>query len=124
MKKLYEYVIDIQLDYQFIKRVSINEDTKTIWFELIVLHNDNEWMLIKDTRDFAYFEVELAIKNCLIDAIQYDIVDLTKELGVEDKSEPIENGFKVNGKEFLLKNNDYIDLREKVLKEVKEYGLH
>ena len=124
MKKLYEYVVDIQLDYQFIKRVSINEDTKTVWFELIVLHNDNEWMLIKDTRDFAYFEVELAIKNCLIDAIQYDIVDLTKELGVEDKSEPIENGFKVNGKTFLLKDNNYAELREKVLKEVKEYGLH
>ena len=81
-------------------------------------------MLIKDTRDFVYFEVELAIKNCLLDAIQYDIVDLTKELGVEDKSEPIENGFVVNGKEFLLKDNNYADLREKVLKEVKEYELH
>ena len=123
-KKLYEYVIDIQLDYQFTKQIVIDEQTKNVLFELVVLHNGNERVLIKDTRDFVYFEVELAIKNCLLDAIQYDIVDLTKELGVEDKSEPIENGFVVNGKEFLLKDNNYADLREKVLKEVKEYALH
>ena len=128
-KKLYEYVIDIQLDYQFIKLISINEQTKTVWFELIVLNNGNEWVLIKDKSDLKFERVKWRIKDFLLDVIQNDIIDLICELDLDSEIENIfndqlDNGFVINGKEFLLENDNFEQLREKVLKEVKQYGLH
>ena len=119
MKKLYEYEIDIQLNYQFIKRIEINEQTKTVWFELIaidVVTNEEDW-LIKDTVDFKLEEINLKIKDFLL-AIIY--AEIFRENIYNKTIEELENGFKVNGKEFLLKDNKYYEL----LKEVKQYGLH
>ncbi len=130
-KKLYEYEVDNQLNYQFIKRISINEQTKTVWFELIVMDTttNEECAIIKSKSDFTFEETNGNIKDFLIDVIQNDIVDLICELDLDSEIENIfndqlDNGFVINGKEFLLKNNNYAELREKVLKEVKEYGLH
>ena len=130
MKKLYEYVVANQLNYQFIKRVSINEQTKTVWFELIVIDtktNEEDW-LIKDTNQLKFERVNWKIKDFLLGMIETEIVNLICELNLDYKIEQIfeqlDNGFKVNGKEFLLKGNKYDELREKVLKEVKRYGLH
>ena len=123
MKKLYEYVIDIQLNYQFVKRISINEQTKTVWFELIAIDvvTNEEFATIKSKGDFTFEETNKNIKDLLlaiigVEAFRGNIYNKTIE--------ELDNGFKVNGKEFLLKDNKYADLREEVLKEVKEYGLH
>ena len=130
MKKLYEYEIDIHLNYQFIKRISINEETKTVWFELIVINtitNEEDW-LIKQTNDLTTERTNWKIKDFLLGIIEVEITNLIYELNldceIENIFEQLDNGFVVNGKEFLIENNNYIDLREKVLKEVKEYGLH
>ena len=130
MKKLYEYVIDIQLNYQFIKRISIDEQTKTVWFELIaidVITNKEDW-LIKDKTDLDFKRVNWKIKDFLLGIIETDIVNLICNLNldyqIENIFEQLEDGFKVNGKEILLKDNKYYELRQKVLNEVKQYGLH
>ena len=123
MKKLYEYVIDIQLNYQFVKRISINEQTKTMLFELFVKNvksSYEDWLII-DKIDLKLEEINQKIKDFLlaiigVEAFRGDIYNKTVE--------ELDNGFKVNGKMFLLENNKYADLKEKVLKEVKEYGLH
>ena len=130
MKKLYEYEIAIHLNYQFIKRISINEDTKTVWFELIaidVVTNEEDW-LTKSTSDLSSERTNWKIKDFLLGIIDNYIVnlicDLNLEYKIEDIYEQLDNGFAINGKEFLLKDNNYAELREKVLNEVKEYGLH
>ena len=130
MKKLYEYEIVVHLNYQFIKRISINEDTKTLWFELIVIDtktNEEDW-LIKQTNDLSAERTTWKIKDFLLGIIEVEITNLICELNldyeIENIFEQLDSGFVVNGKEFLLKDNNYADLREKVLKEVKEYGLH
>ena len=123
MKKLYEYVISSHLGFNFKKRISINEDTKTVWFELIVLNtitNEEDW-LFKDTSDLKFERVSWRIKDFLFAIIE---VEITNENIYNKTIEQIENGFIVNGKTFLLKDNNYAELREKVLKEVKEYELH
>ena len=130
MKKLYEYVISNHLGFNFIKKISINEQTKIVWFELIAIDipTDIEILLIRDTNDLISERVSWKIKDFLLGIIEVGITNLICELNLEYKIEKIfeqlDNGFKVNGKEFLLKDNNYADLREKVLKEVKEYGLH
>ena len=130
MKKLYEYVISSHLGFNFIKRISINEDTKTVWFELIVIDtktNEEDW-LIKDTRELKFERVSWRIKDFLLGIIEVEITNLICELNldyeIENIFEQIENGFIVNGKTFLLEDCNYAELREKVLKEVKEYALH
>ena len=132
MKKLYEYVISNHLGFNFIKRVSIDEQTETVWFELIAIYaaiNIEVW-LIKDTNDLSSERVSWKIKDFLLGIIEVEITDwiLICELNLDYKIENIfeqtKNGFIVNGKEFLLEDNNYAELREKVLKEVKEYGLH
>ena len=130
MKKLYEYEITIHLNYQFIKRISINEDTKTLWFELIVIDtktNEEDW-IIKKTNDFSAEQTNWKIKDFLLETIEVEITNLICELNldyeIENIFEQLDSGFVVNGKEFLLKDNNYAELRKKVLKEVKEYGLH
>ena len=130
MKKLYEYEIAIHLNYQFIKRISINEDTKTVWFELIaidIVTNEEDW-LIKQTNDLTAERTAWKIKDFLLGIIEVEITNLICELKldceIENIFEQLDSGFVVNGKEFLLKDNNYAELREKVLKEVKEHGLH
>ena len=121
MKKLYEYVIDIRLDYQFMERVSIDEDTKIVLFELVVLHNGEEDWLIKDIKPLDIEWRNWKIKEFLFAIIEAEI---TNE-NIHNKTiEQTDNGFKVNGKEFLLKDRKYAELRKKVLKEVKQYALH
>ena len=123
MKKLYEYVISNHLGFNFIKRISINEDTKTVWFELIAIDaiTNIEIWLIKDTNDLNIERTSWKIKDFLLAIIE---VEITNE-NIHNKTiEQIENGFKVNGKEFLLEDCSYAELRyaelrEKVLKEVK-----
>ena len=129
MKKLYEYEIAIHLNYQFIKRISINEQTKTVWFELIaidVVTNEEDW-LIKQTSDLSAERANWKIKDFLLGIIEVEITNLICELNldyeIENIFEQLDSGFVVNGKEFLLEDNNYYELREKVLKEVKEYGL-
>ena len=129
-KKLYEYVVDIQLGYRFIKRISINEQTKTVWFELIVKNaktNYEDW-LIKDKSELKFERVKWRIKDFLLGIIEVEITNLICELNLDYKIEYIfeqlENGFIVNGKEFLLEYDNFEQLREKVLNKVKEYGLH
>ena len=119
-KKLYEYVVNIQLDYQFIKHISINEQTKTVWFELVVLHNGNEYVLISSKREITFKQINKQIKDFLLATIG---VEIFRENIYNKTIEELENGFKVNGKEFLLEDNKYAELREKVLNEVKN-GLH
>ena len=130
MKKLYEYVISNHLGFNFIKRISINEDTKTVWFELIVIDtktNEEDW-LTKSTSELKSERVSWRIKDFLLGIIEVEITNLICELNldyeIENIFEQLDSGFVVNGKEFLLKDNNYADLREKVLKEVKEYALH
>ena len=130
MKKLYEYEIAIHLNYQFIKRISINEQTKTVWFELIAIDvntNEEDW-LVKSTRELSSERTNWKIKDFLLGIIEEEITSLICELNldyeIENIFEQLDNGFTINGKEFLLKDNNYTDLRKKVLKEVKEYGLH
>ena len=130
MKKLYEYVISNHLGFNFIKRISINEQTKTVWFELIAIDvatNIEVWLII-DTNDLSTERTSWKIKDFLLEVIEREVVHLICELNleytIENIFEQLDNGFIVNGKEFLLKDNNYADLREKVLKEVKQYGLH
>ena len=130
MKKLYEYEIDIHLNYQFIKRISINEETKTVWFELIAIDvatNEEEW-LIKSTSELKSERVNWRIKDFLLGIIEVEITNLMCELNldyeIENIFEQLDSGFAFNGKEFLLKDDNYIELKEKVLKAVKEYGLY
>ena len=123
MKKLYEYEIDIQLNYQFIERVSIDEETKIVLFELIAIdvETNEEYWLIRDTKSLDIEWKSWKIKDFLFAIIE---VEITNE-NIHNKTiEQLDNGFKVNGKEFLLKDRKYADLRKKVLKEVKEYALH
>ena len=130
LEKLYEYVVIEQLNYQFIKRVSIDEETKTVWFELIVKDNttNKEDWLIKDTNQLDLKIVNWKIKDFLLGIIEVEITNLICELNldykIEDIFEQLDSGFIVNGKEFLLKDNKYAELREKVLKAVKKYGLY
>ena len=123
MKKLYEYEVAIYLNCQFLERVSHDEDTKTIWFELIVINtktNEEGW-LIKDTRPLDIELRNWKIKDFLFAIIE---VEITNE-NIHNKTiERLDNSFKVNGKTFLLKDNKFAKLREKVLKEVKQYALH
>ena len=122
-KKLYEYVIDIQLNYQFVKRISINEQTKTVLFELIVKNdktNYEDWLII-DTSDLKLKEINLKIKEFLLAIIG---VEAFRENINNKIIQELNNGFKINGKEFLLECDKYAELREKVLKVVKQYGLH
>ena len=67
------------------------------------------------------------MKELLLEVIEREVVHLICELNleytIENVFEQIENGFKVNDKTFLLEDNNYADLREKVLKEIKEHGL-
>ena len=122
-KTLYEYVVDNQLNYQFVKRISINEETKTVLFELIaidVVTNNEDWLII-DTVDFKLEETNLKIKDFLLSIIG---VEIFRENIYNKTIEELENGFKINDKEFLLEDNKYFELWKKVLKEVKEYGLH
>ena len=130
MKKLYEYVINNHLGFNFLNRVSIDEQTKTVWFELIVIDvvkNEENW-LIKDTKQLEIERIIWKIKDFLLGIIEVEITNLICELNLDYKIEEIfeqlENGFIVNGKTFLLKGNKYAELREKVLNEVKQYGLH
>ena len=132
MKKLYEYVVSSHLGFNFVKRISINEDTKTILFELIAIDaatNIEVW-LIRDTNDLSSEIVSRKIKDFLLGIIEVEITDLICELNLDKNIfEQLDNGFVVNGKTFLLKDNNcaelrYAELREKVLKEVKKYGLY
>ena len=127
-KKLYEYVVDNQLDYQFTKQIVIDEQTKTVWFELLVLHDAYEYMLISSKREITFKQINKQIKKLLLEVIEREVVHLICELKleytIENVFEQIDNGFKVNDKTFLLKDDNYADLREKVLNEVKQYGLH
>ena len=120
MKKLYEYEIDIQLNYQFVKRIEIDEQTKTVWFELIAIDvvTNEEFATIKSKSksDFTFEEANKSIKDLLLAIIG---VEAFRENIYNKTIEELENGFKVNGKEFLLENNKYAELREKVLNEVK-----
>ena len=121
-KKLYEYVIDIQLNYQFVKRIEINEETKTVLFELIVKNdktNYEDWLII-DTSDFKLEETNQKIKEFLLAIIG---VEIFRENIYNKTIEELENGFKINGKEFLLECDKCAELREKILNEVKN-GLH
>ena len=128
MKKLYEYVISYHLGFNFIKRISINEDTKTVLFELIAIDvaaNAEIW-LIRDTNDLSSERVSWKIKDFLLGIIE---VEITNENIHSKTIEQLDNGFVVNGKTFLLEDNNcaelrYAELREKVLKEVKRYALH
>ena len=126
-KKLYEYLIDIQLDYQFTKQIVIDEQTKTVLFELVVLHDAHEYVLISSKREITFNQINKQMKKLLLEAIEREVVHLICELNlkytIENIFEQIDNGFKVNDKTFLLEDNNYADLREKVLKEVKEHGL-
>ena len=118
MKKLYEYEIAIHLNYQFIKRISINEQTKNVLFELIaidVITNKEDWLII-DTSDFKLEEINLKIKDFLL-AIIY--VEMFRENINNKIIQELDNGFVINGKEFLLEDNKYYELRKKVLKAVK-----
>ena len=131
MKKLYEYVVDIQLNYQFVKRIEINEQTKTVWFELIAIDvaTNEEILLFKDISDLGFEETNWNIKDFLLGIIEVEITNLICELNLDYEIENIFNdqldsGFVINGKEFLLDCDKYAELREKVLKEVKEYELH
>ena len=127
-KKLYEYLIDVQLDYQFTKQIVIDEQTKTVLFELVVLHDAYEYVLISSKREITFKQINKQIKKLLLEAIEREVVHLICELNLEytfkNVLEQIDNGFKLNDKTFLLKDNNYADLREKVLKEVKQYELH
>ena len=135
MKKLYEYVISSHLGFNFIKRISINEDTKTVWFELIAIDvatNIEVWLII-DTNDLSTERTSWKIKDFLLEVIEREVVHLICELNleytIENIFEQLDNGFKVNGKTFLLEDSKYAELRyaelrEKVLKEVKKYALH
>ena len=127
-KKLYEYLIDIQLDYQFTKQIVIDEQTKTVLFELVVLHDAHEYVLISSKREITFKQINKQMKKLLLEAIERDVVHLICELNlkytIENIFEQIDNGFKVNDKTFLLEDNNYADLREKVLNEVKEHGLY
>ena len=130
-KKLYEYVVSNHLGFNFIKRVSIDEETKIVWFELIVIDTitDHELTIIKSKREITFEKINKNIKDFLFRIIRNNIVYLICKLKLDYKFENIfndelDNGFVINGKEFLLENNNYDELREKVLKEVKEYGLH
>ena len=127
-KKLYEYLIDIQLDYQFTKQIVIDEQTKTVLFELVVLHGAHEYVLISSKREITFNQINKQMKKLLLEAIERDVVHLICELNleytIENVFEQIDNGFKVNDKTFLLEDNNYADLREKVLNEVKEHGLY
>ena len=128
MKKLYEYVISNHLGFNFIKRISISEDTNTVWFELIAIYvavNIEIW-LIRDTSDLRTERTSWKIKDFLLGIIE---VEITNENIHSKIIEQLDNGFKVNGKTFLLEDSKYAELRyaelrEKVLKEVKEYALH
>ena len=126
-KKLYEYLIDIQLDYQFTKQIVIDEQTKTVLFELVVLHDVYEYVLISSKREITFNQINKKMKEILLEAIERDVVhvicELNLEYTIENVFEQIENGFKVNDKTFLLEDNNYAGLREKVLKEIKEHGL-
>ena len=130
MKKLYEYLISNHLGFNFIKRILINEQTKIVWFELIAIDipTNIEVLLIRDTNDLSSERVNWKIKDFLLGIIEVGITNLICDLNLDYKIEKIfeqlDNGFKINGKEFLLKDNNYAELREKVLKEVKQYGLH
>ena len=123
MKKLYEYEITIQLNYQFIKRISIDEQTKTVWFELVAIDViiSEEFAIIKSKSDFTFEETNKNIKDLLLAIIG---VEAFRENIYNKTIEELENGFKINGKEFLLECDKYAELREKVLNEVKQYGLH
>lgn len=122
MKKLYEYVINNHIGFNFINRVLIDEQTKTIWFELIAIDtkNNNENWLIKDTKQLEIEQIIWKIKEFLFAIIG---VEAFRENIYNKTIEELDNGFKVNGKEFLLKDNKYTELRKKVLNEVKN-GLH
>ena len=129
MKKLYEYVVSNHLGFNFKKRISINEDTKTVWFELIAtdVSTNVEIWLIRDTNDF---DCNWKIKDFLLGVIEVEITNLISELNLDKNIfKQLDDGFVVNGKTFLLKDNScaelrYAELKEKVLKEVKQYGLH
>ena len=120
--KLYEYEVTKQLNYQFIKRVSIVEETKTFWFELIAIDTitNNEIWLIKETKQLDFERVSWKIKDFLIGIIEVEITNLICDLNLDYQIEQLDNGFILNGKEFLLKDNKYAELRKKVLKAVKE----
>ena len=126
-KKLYEYLIDIQLDYQFTKQIVIDEQTKTVLFELVVLHDAHEYVLISSKREITFKQINKQMKELLLEVIEREVVHLICELNlkytIENIFEQIDNGFKVNDKTFLLEDNDYAGLKEKVLKEIKEHGL-
>ena len=130
MKKLYEYLISNHLGFNFIKRILINEQTKIVWFELIAIDipTNIEVLLIRDTNDLSSERVNWKIKDFLLGIIEVGITNLICDLNLDYKIEKIfeqlDNGFVINGKEFLLEDNKYAELREKVLKEVKQYGLH
>ena len=131
MKKLYEYEIDIQLNYQFVKRIEIDEETKTVWFELIVIdvNTNHEYAMIKSKSDFTFKETNKNIKDFLFRIIRNNIVYLIFKLDLYSEIENIfndelDNGFVINGKEYLLEDNNYLKLWKKVMKAVKEYGLH
>ena len=122
-KKLYEYVVDIQLNYQFVKRIEINEQTKTVWFELVAIDvaTSEEFAIIKSKSDFTFEETNKNIKDLLLAIIG---VEAFRENIYNKTIEELDNGFVINGKEFLLECDKYAELREKVLNGVKEYGLH
>ena len=130
MKKLYEYAISNHFCFNFIKRIEIDEETKTVWFDLIVIdvNTNKECAIIKSKSDFTFKETNKNIKDFLFGIIRnnvfYLICELNLDYKIEDIFEQIDSGFIVNGKEFLLKGNNYDELREKVLNEVKKYGLH
>ena len=118
MKKLYEYVISNHLGFNFIKRISINEETKTVWFELIVIDistNVEDW-LIRDTNDLSSERVSWKVKDFLLAIIE---VKISNE-NIHNKAiEQIENGFKVKCKKNILEGSKYNKKKKKVLKEVK-----
>ena len=122
-KKLYEYVVDNQLNYQFVKRIEINEQTKTVWFDLVAIDvvTNEELTIIKNKSDFTFEETNKSIKDLLLAVIG---VEAFRENIYNKTIEELENGFVINGKEFLLECDKYAELREKVLNKVKEYGLH
>ena len=122
-KKLYEYVISKYLGLKFIKQISIDEQTKTVRFELIAIDvaTDIKMLLIRDISDLSSERINLTIKDFLLAIIG---LEAFRENIYNKTIEELENGFKVNDKEFLLEYDNFEQLKEKVLNEVKEYGLH
>ena len=119
-KIIYEYTYDFCEDYNFKKKICIDDNKKIIFNFIVSNHCYNDLLLSSIGNDFKDNILKSKIKEYMLKEIRGLVYIKTLFLTIRNKGEKanieiLRNGIKFDGKVFKLKNNDYHTLQYQLL---------